>query len=80
VDRREAEAEARRLGEEHPERDRHRFVARERDGEWEVVRIPLPAGRRVAPRGTSTEAKPKPPQADDPRTNFDRNVGGPYIA
>lgn len=26
----------------------------------------------------TTEAKPKPPQADDPRPSLWRNVGGPY--
>jgi hypothetical protein len=26
----------------------------------------------------TTEAKPKPPQADDPRSTFNQNVGGPY--
>jgi hypothetical protein len=26
----------------------------------------------------TTEAKPKPPQADDPRPSMWRNVGGPY--
>jgi hypothetical protein len=28
----------------------------------------------------TVEAKPKPPQVDDPRTAFDRNVGGPWVA
>ena len=31
------------------------------------------------PRKTTTEAKPRPPQPDDPRPAFDRNVGGPYL-
>ncbi len=75
--REQAEAEARRLGEEHPERDRYQFLTRQRRGDWEVVRVPLPA--RAGPVKTSTEAKPKPPQPDDPRTSFDRNVGGPYL-
>ena len=30
------------------------------------------------PEKTTTEAKPKPPQADDPRPALWRDVGGPY--
>ena len=30
------------------------------------------------PTGTKTEAKPKPPQPDDPRPAMWRDVGGPY--
>jgi hypothetical protein len=74
-----AEAEARRLGREHPDRDRHRWLAREHGGTWEVVRIPVPPSQRVDPLGTTAEAKPKPSQPDDPRTSYDRNVGGPWV-
>jgi hypothetical protein len=38
-------------------------------------------GVEIGPRGPvkeTTEAKPKPPQADDPRPSMWRNVGGPY--
>jgi len=78
MSREEAEAEAGRLSAEHPERDRHHWLARERDGDWEVVRIPLPPGQRIDPLKATVETKPKPPEPDDPRTSFDRNVGGPY--
>ena len=74
-----AEAEAPRLGREHPERDRYRWLARDRQGAWEVVKIPVPPGQRVDPLKTTTEAKPKPSQPDDPRSSYDRNVGGPWV-
>ena len=32
------------------------------------------------PRRTAAEAKPKPPQPDDPRPSLWRDVGGPYGA
>jgi hypothetical protein len=74
-----AEAEARRLGAEHPDRGHTRWLARERSGEWEVVKIPVRPGQRVDPVKATTEAKPKPAQPDDPRTTYDRNVGGPWV-
>ena len=35
----------------------------------------------IGPEGVHPEtvAEERPPQPDDPRTSFDRNVGGPYI-
>jgi hypothetical protein len=79
MSREAAEAEARRLAREHPERGSHRWLAREREGSWEVVKIPVPAGQKVDPLKTTAEAKPKPAQPEDPRTNYDRNVGGPWV-
>ena len=79
MSREAAEAEARRLAREHPDRAGHHWVARERDGSWEVVKIPVPTGQRVDPLKTTTEAKPKPSLPDDPRTNYDRNLGGPWV-
>ena len=78
--REEAEAEARRLQAEHPERAGYRWFAREADGDrgWEVVRVAVPPGTRVDPLSTEIRADEKPPTPDDPRTTFDRNVGGPY--
>ncbi len=78
VTRDQAEAEARRLGAEHPERDRFHWIAREAEGEWQVVRVKAPAGRRIDPLKTTAETKPKPPEPDDPRSAFERNVGGPW--
>ena len=49
------------------------------DGSWTVVKIRMPPGKKVDPLKTTTEAKPKPPEPDDPRTSYDRGVGGPWI-
>jgi hypothetical protein len=76
--REEALAEARRLSEEHPDRATHSWIPREgSDGEWTVAKLSVALKR---PAGTLTESKPKPPQADDPRPAFWRDVGGPYGA
>jgi hypothetical protein len=47
------------------------------DGRWTAVRTNLP--RHEDPLDTATEATPKPPQADDPRTPQQRDAywGGP---
>jgi len=50
---------------EHPDRATHTWIPREADGEWQVVRIPLPPGMRRDPTRATIEAKPKPPQSDD---------------
>ena len=39
-------------------------------GVWHTYR------RALGPLTTTTEAKPRPPMADDPRPSFERNVGG----
>jgi hypothetical protein len=71
--RQEAEREAERLGAEHPDRETHRFLAREEaDGSWAVVKVGL------SPLGDLTEetrAEEKPPTSDDPRTAAMRNLG-----
>ena len=66
----EAERHARALGEEDPE---HRYFAREREDEWEVVRVAALPGNS-GPTTTSTEARPRP-EADDPRESMDRQIG-----
>ena len=78
VTRENAEQRAAGLNREHPDRHRARWVAREKDGTWEVARISLPAGMRIDPISETSEANPKPPQPGDPRPAFERNVGGPY--
>ena len=79
--RAEAEQERDRLTREHPDRATHRWMARADDaGNWSLVKVGIPPTGRVDPLKATTEAKPKPAQADDPRSAFDRNVGGPYIA
>ena len=78
--REEAEAKCRRLAAEHPERHRYRWFARRVDGEgWVVVRVAARPGARVDPLRATTEAKPKPPHADDPRTSYSRNVGSDWF-
>jgi hypothetical protein len=48
---------------------------RREDGEWTVVKLGVAQERPLA---TAQEAKPRPPQADDPRPAMWRDVGGPY--
>jgi hypothetical protein len=74
--REEAVAEARRLSEEHPDRATHSWIPRQgTDGSWSVAKLGIAPQR---PDGTLLESKPRPPQADDPRPAFWRDVGGPY--
>ena len=61
----EAQQRAAELAEQDPD---SRYIARERDDGWEVVRVPGLAGR-TKPLGTSTEARPRP-EADDPRESI----------
>jgi hypothetical protein len=65
----EAEARAAELSAAEPD---HSFFARERGGDWEIVKVAAMPGR---PRkfGTATEARPRP-DADDPRTSTDRLI------
>jgi len=72
----EALTEIRRLSDEHPDRATHSWLPRElSDGEWTIVKLGVPGHRPLA---TAQEAKPRPPQADDPRPALWRDVGGPY--
>jgi hypothetical protein len=48
-------------------------------GDWRPARARVPGLRPREPYKATTEARPKPPQADDPRTAFERNVP-PYGA
>ena len=48
-------------------------------GDWRPVRARVPGLPEREPYKATTEAKPKPPQADDPRDAFQRNVP-PYGA
>ena len=70
--REEAEAAVEARQKEHPGDG---WIARERDGDWDVVRLP---GLGRKPVKETVESKPKPPQADDPRPALWRDVGGPY--
>lgn len=74
--RTEAEQERDRLTREHPDRATHRWMVRADDaGDWSVVKVGIPPGGRVDPLKATTEAKPKPPQPEDPRSAHGRNVG-----
>lgn len=74
----EAEHMAKRLMEEH-ETGRYAWLPKEaHDGSWSVVKAQLPEHLRRTPAKATIEAKPKPPQADDPRPAMWRDVGGPY--
>lgn len=78
--RAEAEQERDRLTREHPDRATHRWMARADDaGVWSVVKVGLPPTGRVDPLKATTESKPRPPQADDPRTLHSRIVGGHWV-
>jgi hypothetical protein len=77
--RQEADRQVKELADTHPDRDRYAWFPRQgSDGSWSVVRVPLPAGVRRVPTKETVEAKPKPPQADDPRPPAFRDIGGPY--
>ena len=39
-------------------------------------KVKLPPGMDIKPLGATTEAKPKPAPADDPRSSFTKNAGG----
>ncbi len=76
MSRDEALAECSRLAQEHPDRTTHSWMPRKlEDGEWTVVKLGVAQKR---PLGSTQEAKPRPPQADDPRPPMWRDVGGPY--
>jgi hypothetical protein len=76
--REQAEQEAARHNREDPERATHHWLARPAGEEWEVVKVTVPAGLNVAPVRPTTEARPRPADAPDPRPAFIRDVGGPY--
>ena len=72
----EALARAEQLNRERAEDDPSRWMTQRGDGgEWRVVRVTTPGLSAIRPIKGTVEAKPKPPQADDPRTANFRNVG-----
>ena len=68
----EAEQRCRELAEAHPDRSGVRWLPRESDRGWTA----LPDGLARGPLRPVVEAKPRPPQADDPRPAHIRNVPG----
>jgi hypothetical protein len=75
----EAADQAAALNAEHPERGRYRWLARETDGAWQVVRMTIPGGVRLDPLKNAVESRPRPQPAEDPRSTYDKNVGGPWV-
>ena len=56
------------------EPDNRKPVLKTSDGQ--KFKVKLPPGVRLDPMNATSEAKPKPPQPDDPRSSMERNVGG----
>ncbi len=53
-----------------------RWLAREEaPGEWRAIKVTIPGLRAVAPLKTSTEARPRPEFAADPRPLVNPNWG-----
>jgi hypothetical protein len=64
--REDAVARAEQLNAEHPDRETHTWIPRKSSAEeWEIAKLKMP-GLRRDPLKATTEAKPKPQQADDP--------------
>jgi hypothetical protein len=75
----EAVAQCAQFAAEHEDRATHKWIPRETaDGGWEVAKIKVPAGLRLGSLKETVETKPKPPEPDDPRPAYWRNIGGPY--
>ena len=73
----EAEAEAKRLQAEHPDRATRHFVARESaGGQWEVASVALPKDLQRSPLTPTIEAGPRPSAGEDPRSGHERRVPG----
>jgi len=77
VTRSEAEEQAQRLQAEHPDGASYRFVARRAaDGDWQVVKVRLPAQLRRPLLTPTIGAGPRPSPADDPRTGAEQRAPG----
>jgi hypothetical protein len=77
--RADAENRAADLNREHPERARYRWMAHGSGETWEVVRMAIPGAIKLDPVKATVESHPRPAPADDPRTAFDKHVGGPWV-
>ncbi len=74
--REEAERLAEQRSTEGGDAVTHQWIARERgDGEWAVVKVPIP---KRGPLKSVVESAERPPQPDDVRTAQGRNLGSPY--
>jgi hypothetical protein len=76
--REEAQARCAQLNAD-PDRERQWFARQVAPQEWEVVSVAAPDGIRLGPLTATTEAKPRPAQAPDPRPSLFRNIP-PYGA
>lgn len=50
------------------------WIAYPAQGRWQIAETNLP--RQTAPESTATEAKPRPPEADDPQSSLGRGLPG----
>jgi hypothetical protein len=74
----EAEQACKRLAEEDPDRETHRWIPHQApDGSWVVAKINLPPQEQEK-LTAETRGDEKPPTPDDPRPL--RDVGGPWVA
>jgi len=72
----QAKRERDRMAAEHPEATW--LVAEQDPGQWAVVKVGLtPAD---GPEGSTTEARPKPDNAEDVRNVLEVNRGGNWVA
>ena len=56
------------------------FVRATADGDgFEAVKVSVPGFKPNAPLKETIEAQSRPETADDPRSIYDKNVGGPWV-
>ena len=80
MEREAAERERNRLQAEHPDRAHNTWIVRDAgEGNYEVMRVPLPPGMKRDPLKTAVESKPSPRDAEDPRQGPLRDIP-PYGA
>jgi hypothetical protein len=72
MNREQAEIQRDRMASEHPESTW--LVAEQKPGEWAIVKVGL--APLDGPDGSSTEARPRPDYAGDPRSSQQQNA--PY--
>ena len=70
----------RRNAQTRPGSGQHWFVRALGAGSWAPVKVAGLPTDVLGPMTTTTEAKPRPPMADDPRPAYWRDVGSPWAA
>ena len=73
--RAEAQERSEKLNRDRPDGEAPWIVREASPGDWQLVRPRVPGLPVREPLKATTEAKPKPPQADDPRPPFPPYVG-----